>query len=286
METSLDCLPCFMKLAIRSAKQASPNDERLQLAVVSAWCARMAELDLTLSPPAITRELCSLVCDMTGCGDLYAEDKLSTNQQILKLLPNLENLVDQSPNPMLTALEIAIIGNFIDRGVEVTQDWREALDTMSETLNPKDVESFLKLASAGSDVLILGDNAGEIVLDTLLVRQLTSRGCNVTYVVRRVPILNDATLEDATMVGMNELCTVIDSGVDTPGTVLDRCRPEFLDRMRAADVILSKGQGNFEALYGQWTEPVFFAFKVKCPKIAEHTGLEVGQSMFGQIEVR
>ncbi|KAB1443690.1 damage-control phosphatase ARMT1 family protein [Pseudodesulfovibrio senegalensis] len=281
MKSSLDCLPCFMKLAIRSVRQACPEDENLQLAVVSAWCAKMAELDLTLSPPAIVRELSGLVCEMTGCGDLYAEDKDMTNQQILSMLPDLQALVEKSRSPMLTALELAIIGNFIDRGVEVAHDWREELQTMAETLDPVTVQSFLDAAVPGADVLILGDNAGEIVLDTLLVRELQSRDCNVTYVVRGTPVLNDATLEDAEKVGMTELCTVIDSGVDTPGTVLDRCRPGFLERMEQADVILSKGQGNFEALYEQWDGPVYFAFKVKCPKIAGHTGLDVGQSMFG-----
>jgi uncharacterized protein with ATP-grasp and redox domains len=92
-------------------------------------------------------------------------------------------------------------------------------------------------------------------------------------------VLNDSTMADARAVGMTSLCRVVESGVDTPGTVLSRCTPEFLDRMRASDVILSKGQGNFEALDGAW-EGVFCAFKVKCKRIARKTGLAFGSSAF------
>jgi hypothetical protein len=125
--------------------------------------------------------------------------------------------------------------------------------------------------------MILGDNAGEIALDTILVGLLQERGCTVTYVVRGSPIINDATLEDAREVGMIELCKVVSSGVDTPGTVLSRCSQDFLASFNRSPVILSKGQGNLEALSDECSG-IFYALKVKCPVVADMTGLGVGQS--------
>jgi uncharacterized protein with ATP-grasp and redox domains len=161
--------------------------------------------------------------------------------------------------------------------VEVDFDLEKELDEVADSVSPAVLGALRKRLVKGASVLILGDNTGEIVLDTLLVRELTGLGCDVTYAVRSRPVLNDATMVDARAVGMTELCSVVESGVDTPGTVLSRCTPEFIERMRKSDVILSKGQGNFEALDGLWPG-VFCAFKVKCPRIARKTGLEFGAS--------
>jgi hypothetical protein len=175
------------------------------------------------------------------------------------------------------ALELAIIGNYIDRGVELDFDLEKELAEVAESVSPDVLAKLRGRLVRGASVLILGDNTGEIVLDTLLVRELNRLGCEVTYAVRSRPVLNDATMADAKTVGMTELCDVVESGVDTPGTVLSRCTEEFIERMRRSDVILSKGQGNFEALHGLWPG-VFCAFKVKCPRIARKTGLEFGAS--------
>jgi hypothetical protein len=130
--------------------------------------------------------------------------------------------------------------------------------------------------------MILGDNAGEIGMDTLLVKQLKALGAEVTYVVREKPILNDATMEDAQFVGMDRLCRVISSGVDSPGTLLSRCHPDFLQELHAAPIVISKGQGNFECLHGR-VPGIFFALKVKCQVVARLTGFPVRTSIFDQL---
>jgi uncharacterized protein with ATP-grasp and redox domains len=132
--------------------------------------------------------------------------------------------------------------------------------------------------------MILGDNAGEIGMDTLLVKQLQNLGAEVTYVVRGAPILNDATLEDARFVGMDRLCRVISSGADSPGTVLSRCHSDFLEELYAAPIVISKGQGNFEALHGRLSG-AFFALKVKCPVVARLTGFPVRTSVFNKMTI-
>lgn len=119
-------------------------------------------------------------------------------------------------------------------------------------------------------------------MDTLLVRQLQGLGADVIYAVRGAPILNDATLEDARFVGMDRLCRVIPSGADSPGTILSRCSKDFLDQLYVSQIVISKGQGNFESLYGH-IPGVFFAFKVKCPVVSRLTGFPVRTSVFAQL---
>jgi len=286
MNTSLECMPCFMKMALGDARLACPGDEAMHYAIVMAWGRRLSELDLTQPPPAIARHLADLVSEMTGCGDLYLDDKRESNERVQHLLPGLrDRLVRERKrpggDPLALAMELAVIGNYIDRGVDMEADWEAELAEVSAGISPEALISFASRARPGADVLILGDNCGEIVLDTLLVEELQRRGCQVTYAVRSRPVINDATLADAEAVGMTALCDVVESGVDTPGTVLDRCTAEFLGRMHAADVILSKGQGNFESLQGNWPG-VFCAFKAKCNRVAAEICRPLGSSVLMQ----
>lgn len=282
MNTALDCMPCFMKMALNDARLACPGDEAMHRAIVAAWGRRLADLDLTEPPPAIARHLADLIAAMTGCGDLYFEDKRASNARVQELLPGLKGVVErrraEGGDPLALALELAVVGNYIDRGVRVDADWEAELANVTATFPPEVVADFTARAVDGADVLVLGDNAGEIVLDTLVVEELLRRGCRVTYAVRSRPVINDATMADAEDVGMTRLCTVVESGVDTPGTVIERCAPAFLDRMRAADLILSKGQGNFEALQGRWPG-IFCAFKAKCARVAAESGQPKGASV-------
>lgn len=279
MRTTLDCLPCFMRQILAGARLAAPDDKSLQERVVREGAALLSAADLGMSPPALAGKVTEVVRGLTGVGDLFVEVKRTANKRVLELLPELEQRVCASDHPLLTALEIAIIGNYMDVGVAETFDWEGELAQLAGDLDQATVEEFRDRIGAGTKVLVLGDNAGEIGLDTLLVRELTSLGADVAYAVRGVPVLNDATLDDARTVGMDKLCRVTTSGVDTPGTVIARCAPEFLDELHGADLVLSKGQGNFESLYGEW-EDVFFAFKVKCRVVEDITGCVKGTSMF------
>lgn len=284
MNTSLDCMPCFMKMVVREARLACPDDEAMHHRIVAAWGRKLSQLDMTQPPPDLAGHLAALIRSMTGCGDLYLDDKRQANEQVLKLLPVLREKLSRQraisdDDSLALALELAIIGNYIDRGVELDFDLDEEIANVTGEIPQEVFRQFIDVAQPSADILILGDNTGEIVLDMLLVEELKMRGCNVTHVVRSGPAINDATMEDAIAVGMTELCEVIESGVDTPGTVLNRCTPEFLDRMCNADVILSKGQGNFESLEGVWPG-IFCAFKVKCKRVSRESGLALGESAF------
>jgi hypothetical protein len=277
MKTNLDCLPCFLTQGLRAARLCVPEDADLHRRLLQTWAARLAEMDINLPPPAIAGELYRDVETLLGNGDPFLQDKKTANARVREILPRLESIVASSSDPLARALEISIIGNYIDSGVAREFPWEEELEQEARDLDRQVYERFRQTVEDHKEVMILGDNAGEIALDTILVGLLQERGCTVTYVVRGSPIINDATLEDAREVGMIELCKVVSSGVDTPGTVLSRCSQDFLASFNRSPVILSKGQGNLEALSDECSG-IFYALKVKCPVVADMTGLGVGQS--------
>ena len=128
--------------------------------------------------------------------------------------------------------------------------------------------AFAQAVRSCRRILYLCDNAGEIVFDRVLLETLRDLGKDVTAVVKGSPVINDATLDDARAAGLQECSTVIDNGSDGIGTLLEACSELFLDAYRTADLIISKGQANFETLVQNGDERIFFLFKVKCPVVA------------------
>jgi uncharacterized protein with ATP-grasp and redox domains len=279
MKTQLDCLPCFFRQALAGARLARPVDAAVQKRVLLELAELLPRFDLDQPPPALAGRLYALLRRVTGVDDCFAEEKRRSNARVLTLLPELGEKVRRSRDPLSTALEISIIGNYMDAGVETRFDWEGELERVDETLDPAVVNSFRKRAVPGARVLFVGDNAGEIGLDRLLVGELLALGAQVSYAVRGRPVLNDATLDDARQVGLDELCEVFSSGVDTPGAVLERCDGDFRVRLREADIVLAKGQGNYESLTDSGLD-VYFAFKVKCPVVAARTHLAESSSVF------
>jgi len=263
---------------LKCARKVAPQDEELHRKILVDWASRFKDLDLKQPPPALAGELYSNIGSLINSQDPFQEEKLESNLQALDLLPNLEQIVLDSSDPLAAALEISIIGNYIDSGVAREFDWVERLHTEDRQIDPESYNLLVNKVNDCNKALILGDNAGEIVLDTLLVKELQKRGCKVSYAVREKPILNDATYQDAHIAGLDQICEVISSGVDTPGTILHKCTPQFLERMKEAPLIISKGQGNFEALTNEW-QGIFFAFKVKCSVIERATGHQEGRSI-------
>ena len=213
---------------------------------------------------------------MTGVDDPYRAVKDRFNRMALDMLPELAGVVKQAADPLEMALRLAIAGNVIDLGVngEITED--EARRCIQDALDGPfggDVDAFRQAVSMATNILYLADNAGEIVFDRLLIEQLPS--VRLTLAVRGRPILNDATMADAWTAGLCDIVKVIDNGSDVPGTILGDCSEAFRQQFAEADLIIAKGQGNFETLSDE-TADIYFLFKVKCPVIARHIGLPVG----------
>jgi hypothetical protein len=235
-----------------------------------------AEMDLSEPPPVVGQEIHAMLRELTGNADPYRAAKQRFNRMALELLPRLRQRVEQAEDGFELATRLAVAGNVVDLGVNGALGEQEVLAEVDEALESPlrgDLEAFRSAVADARHVLYVADNAGEIVFDRLLVEQLLPR--QVTVAVRGAPVINDATREDAAAAGLDQVAEIIDSGSDAPGAVLELCGEPFRAALRKADVVIAKGQGNFEAL-SDATEEIFFLFKVKCPVIASAVGLATG----------
>jgi damage-control phosphatase, subfamily I len=234
------------------------------------------EADPAWPAVAVGQSLHRSLRELTGDPDPYLGAKRVFNNLVLALLPELRQMIRQAPDPLLLSARLAIAANVIDFGANSALTPTKVLSALRGVLQARfheDWDAFTAALSRASRILYLADNAGEIVVDRLLVEAIGPD--RVTFVVRGGPVVNDATVEDARATGLDKLVEVIDNGSDAPGTLLDDCGPAFRERFEAADMIIAKGQGNFETLCDV-DRPLFFLFKVKCPVVAAHAGLPMG----------
>jgi uncharacterized protein with ATP-grasp and redox domains len=272
MNTYLDCIPCFVKQALFAARAAT-RDERKVHQVLNRVAQWIPEIPLDNPPPETARVIYSAVRAVTGIADPFKDHKDRCIEKALSLYGELKSAVNRSQDPLRTAVEIAIAGNAIDLGANPDFDLEgEMRNLFKEDLSEDDYETFKHRLEKSRNVLYLADNAGETVFDRILIETMAKE---TVYAVRDIPLINDATMEDAQKSGVDEVSQIISSGCDAPGTILKRCSKEFLSLYAAADLIVSKGQGNFESLSGE-EAPIYFLLKVKCPVIARHLGAGIG----------
>jgi uncharacterized protein with ATP-grasp and redox domains len=285
MRTYLDCIPCFFKQALEAGKLAGA-DEIIQKRILDEFSKLLPELSLSAPPPEIGRVIYQVVKDVTQSADPFKEIKDKSNRLALNLLPNLRQKLKTSDDSLFTAVELAIAGNVIDYGVknslkieeEVKNFLNGDFDIHLEYNKPIFTYQEFRFALEGAGkVLYLADNAGETVFDRVLIEEIRKfpRIKEVFYAVKDKPIINDALKEDAVICGIDEVARVISSGCDAPGTILKFCSEEFLKVYKDADLVISKGQGNFEAL-SEEDRSIYFLFRVKCEVVARDIGCQVG----------
>ena len=254
--------------------------------VVRETLRLVSEMPLDRSPPWMGQQIHRLLRDATGNPDPYGEVKRHSNALALELYPTLKQRVLASADPLAAAVRMAIAGNVIDFGCrsrladdEVHQAIEDAMDPHAPEFDNGAVDDLRRAIEQASDILYLADNAGEIVFDRLLIEGMPTD--RVTLVVRGAPVINDATREDAEVAGLSSLVAIMDNGSDVPGTILEFCSSSFRTRFERCDLVIAKGQGNYETLSSK-KPPIFFLFRAKCPVIARDVGSEVGQMVVCQ----
>jgi len=253
-----------MQQALRAGRAAT-NDEHAIKRLLGAVGAMVDTIPMDGTPPETGEQVYRLVREITGVVDPYRLIKESSISEAQSLYPGLKRMVERADDRLLTAIRIAIAGNVIDFGANPSFNLVEDVSViLRQDFAVLDYVAFVSHLRDAETVLYLGDNAGESVFDKLLIEELNK---DVTYVVREVPVINDVTREDAIASGLDEVAEIISSGAEAPGVILDRCTEEFRDRFARADMVISKGQGNYEGL-SESTRSVFFLLKAKCPLIA------------------
>ncbi len=277
MRTHLDCIACLVRQTLESVRFVT-DDEQIHEQVVRKVLRQASCADMSQSVPAIAQEIHRFVRELVGQNDPYRKVKEWSNDIALKLYPDLKKLIGASKEPLEAAARLAIAGNIIDFGVNHSleeSDIEKGIDDcLTSDLDMTHLGYFRDAVAEAGNILFLADNAGEIVFDRLLIEQLGPE--RVTLVVKGGPVLNDATAEDARVAGLIDLVEVIDTGDDAPGTIFGTSSMLFQCYFMAADVVVAKGQGNYETL-SDVEKNIFFLLKAKCPVIAEHLDCELDQ---------
>jgi uncharacterized protein with ATP-grasp and redox domains len=272
MRVYLDCYPCFFDQILKTTKIITTDEKKIR-EILAEFGTFLPRISAEATPPEIGREVYRIIFEKTGVRDPYKQIKKICTQQALALYPKLKQRIVSSEDRLLTAIRVAIAGNIIDFGAKAEFDLDKDLEgLLSQELAIDHYLEFRKVLTDVQKVLYLADNAGETVFDRLLIEEL---GRPVTYVVRENPIINDAVYQDAVDAGVDKVAEIVSSGTDAPGTILDLCSEEFVKIFQAADLIISKGQGNYEGL-SEEARPVFFLLKAKCSVIAHDVGVRQG----------
>jgi uncharacterized protein with ATP-grasp and redox domains len=208
--------------------------------------------------------------------DPFREIKQRSTNEVLNLYPILKKRIVQTKDPLELAVRYAIAGNVIDDAPPIQMDLNDELEhALMRPLVINHLPILRQRLSQAEFVLFLGDNAGETVLDRLLIETI---GLPTTYIVRGAPVINDATEEDARQARLHEVARILSSGSKHAGTILEDCATEVQELFAEAPVVVSKGQGNFESLVHQPRE-IFFLLKVKCDLVANHLNADIGDSI-------
>ena len=274
MKTYLDCIPCFVRQALEASKMAT-GDEALQEKALKAVLLELEKTPLKNKiPPQIARKVHRIIRKVTKNNDPYAKVKDEYNRKALKMYPSLKRTVAESKDKLLTATKLAIAGNIIDFGPSSKFNLDKTIEDVSDQdFAINHFNRFRKALKSSKKIIYLGDNAGEIVFDRILLEEL--KGKDITFVVKGGPIINDATIEDAKFVGIDKIAKIEVVSNGDPGTGPDRLSKEFIRKLKGADLVISKGQGNYEAL-SEVDANIFFLLKVKCPLIARDMKTKIG----------
>ena len=261
-----------MRQAMEATRMAT-EDEAIHEKTMKEVLTGLHESAFNLTPPEIANMIHRTVRRTTGVDDPYGGVKKECNDLVLGIYPRLKTMLDESDDRLLTAVKLTIAGNIIDYGVSAEFNVEETIDKVFKSdFAINDYNIFQEKLDNAKRILYLGDNAGEIVFDRLLLEELDDK--KIVFVVKGGPIINDATVEDARYAGLDAVSELDIVSNGDPGTGPDRSSREFISRIKNSDLVISKGQGNYEALSDVGN--IFFLFMVKCPVIARDVGVGVG----------
>jgi damage-control phosphatase, subfamily I len=278
MKTEIECFPCFLRQTVIALKQIDGLQDNLQQEILQEVLSIIQKTDINKPPAYSTTFIHRAIRDRIR-HDPFKKIKSLYNTIAMGLYPELKKKVLSSRDPLWTAARLAIAGNIIDFGIFTSIDISKSVEeALKETIAVDDYASFKKAVTGADTILYLLDNSGEIVFDKLLIEELLRKGKKVRAVVKGSPVLNDVTMDDARQTRLNELCEIVDNGSDAIGTILEWTSPEFQAHFQAADLIISKGQGNFETIADNGKR-TYFLFQSKCEVVSKDLGLSSGSML-------
>jgi uncharacterized protein with ATP-grasp and redox domains len=237
---------------------------------------------ISVTPPEVAKEVYEFIEKILNLADPFDKEKKESIKKALEFKPLLEKKLKSSDNPLFDACKIAIAGNIIDLGVNQSFDLEsEIKNIFNMEFRHNDFDELQAKLKNAKTLCYLADNSGENIFDEILIKTIKKLypEIKIYYVVRGKPIINDVTIKDLEGLEINNLAEVIDSGVGTPGFLLKFANEKSKEIFYNADVVISKGMGNFEVLFNECGREVFYLFKVKCDVVANECGCVKGDNV-------
>ena len=280
MRTHLECIPCFIKQSLEASRMAT-DDEKIQTKVLQEVMKHLQNVSFTDSPPKLSREVHKIIREITGIKDPYKKVKEKSNEISKKNYFYLKKIVNESNDHLLMAIKLSIVGNVIDFGTTNRFNVNTMINkAIKEEFDASSYLHFKNTLEQSKTILFLADNAGEIFYDKILIEEIAKKNKDITYVVKTNPIINDSLVEDAKFAGIDKLAKLAEwdfgQKLSSPGIVLSYASEKFLKIFKSSDMVISKGQGNYEGLSNA-NRDVFFMLVVKCPLVARDICEKVGK---------
>jgi uncharacterized protein with ATP-grasp and redox domains len=280
-----ECIYCTFNQVDRSYMNFE-KDEAKRTVFLQQVCREIGAAQDGITAPALLEKILPLIAVAAGKEDLYEEEKHIYNQAVLDMEEEIQQHIDAAPDKLRRALQYAMTGNYIDFGMAAgvsRQKLHELIDAAGDIELGSDYDAFKKDLAHARSLVFLHDNCGEIVFDNMCIAKIKALypAIKITSIVRGAPALNDVTLEDAKEVGLTEIVDVIGNGSAAPGTLLNRISAEAKALIDAADMIISKGMGNYETMEGCGLN-VYYLLLCKCERFARKFGQKLFSSVFAR----
>ena len=277
MKISRECYLCIYTQTLNLTKRLRLSEVKAS-EILRGVGKILSKYDLNVTPPEIAMKVYEYISQMTGIKDPFINEKQEAIKEALKFKEILVKRLEKSKDALFDACKIAVAGNVIDLGVNQEYDLQKEIKNIFElSFKYNDFDKFKNELNNAKSIVYLADNAGENIFDEILIKILKNYVDKIYYFVRGKPIINDVTKDDLAGLEIERLAEIIDTGVSTPGFNLKFANEISKKLFYEADMVISKGMGNFECLYNECKRSVFYLFKVKCEVVAREVKANIGE---------
>lgn len=284
MKADARCLICTLNQAMRVLNKYEKSHHK-KWQKIQDIMKKLSDIKWGMKPLEIGGEVHSYLKEVLNTKDPYIEEKKKSNEMAERILEELKPIIRSSTDPLYDASKLAAAGNLIDLGLpnwDEKRAFKKIKDILSKPFGREDFEKFKESIKEAFSLLYVLDNSGEVVFDRFFIEIMKeyNPSLEVTVAAKASPVINDVTVEDALNVGLDKVANIISSGMELPGTILDLSNENFRKHFFESDIVLSKGQGNFEGLVDEIRKNLFFLLTVKCDVIAEFLNVPIESLVF------
>lgn len=277
-----ECISCLMKKHLEAYPKETSRLDKIQY--MQSILKIISDADKEMSAPELLSQINEVKRDMFGKAEDFTVIKKHFNSMMMSFENDIMSKINSADDPLRMGLCYAMTGNYIDFGAldSVGEDkLRELIENVNENMiGDNEYDGFKREIENSKKIVYLTDNCGEIVFDKVFISVIKNMfpDVSITAIVRGYDVLNDATMTDANEIGLDKVVEVIDNGTDIAGTCLDKISEKASEIIDSADLIISKGQGNFETLQ-MCGKNIYYVFLCKCQMFADRFNVPLYSGM-------